>query len=141
MQFQFQERKDLAMSTIQRNEAARQDHKIRGRVEAIASSVQEAAQDIKRTTQQHGSEVAEHVRGLGGDVKQAAQDRVAEVSQVAHEQFEQARDTAGEYLERGRDRAVELEHSLESQIRSRPMRSMLVAAGVGFAIGFLLIRR
>lgn len=48
---------------------------------------------------------------------------------------------AGDYMERGREAAHELGGAIEHQIRSQPTRSVLIAAGVGFAIGMLWARR
>lgn len=48
---------------------------------------------------------------------------------------------AGEYLERGREAAQKLGGVIEHEIRSQPSRSVLIAAGVGFAIGMLWSRR
>jgi ElaB/YqjD/DUF883 family membrane-anchored ribosome-binding protein len=45
------------------------------------------------------------------------------------------------YYEQGRDRAVELEHSLENRIREKPISSLAIAAGFGFLIGMLWMRK
>jgi ElaB/YqjD/DUF883 family membrane-anchored ribosome-binding protein len=55
--------------------------------------------------------------------------------------LETLKSTASDYMEQGRHRAIEMERSLESQIRSQPLRSMLIAAGVGLVAGVLLTRR
>jgi ElaB/YqjD/DUF883 family membrane-anchored ribosome-binding protein len=45
------------------------------------------------------------------------------------------------YYEQGRDRAIELEHSLENRIREKPISSLAIAAGLGFLIGMLWMRK
>ncbi len=52
-----------------------------------------------------------------------------------------ARDTAREYLERGKERAIAMEEGLESYIQDHPVRSILIAGGVGIVIGALMFRR
>ena len=51
------------------------------------------------------------------------------------------RQTAREYLERGKEKAIELEEGFEGLVQEHPIRSILIAAGVGAVIGMLLARR
>ena len=67
---------------------------------------------------------------LGDDAKHAAQDKL-----------EHAKESAAEYFQQGREKATELTHTVENYVRSEPTKSLLGAAGVGFVLGFLLIRR
>ena len=46
-----------------------------------------------------------------------------------------------EYLTRGKERAMELEEGFEGAIQEHPIRSVLIAAGVGALIGMLVFRR
>ena len=46
-----------------------------------------------------------------------------------------------EVLTRQRERAVEMEEDLEAYVQDHPIRSMLMAAGVGIVIGALISRR
>jgi ElaB/YqjD/DUF883 family membrane-anchored ribosome-binding protein len=59
---------------------------------------------------------------------------------MAQAGWETARDTAAEYLDKGRETAMELGETLEIQIRTRPIRALLIAAGVGFLAGMILKR-
>lgn len=77
-----------------------------------------------------GREIRDTVKQMGSTAKEVAQSG-----------WESARDTAAEYLDKGREKAVELGETLEIQIRSRPMRSLLIAAGIGFLAGMLLKSR
>jgi ElaB/YqjD/DUF883 family membrane-anchored ribosome-binding protein len=43
--------------------------------------------------------------------------------------------------QRGKERAVEAEESFENYVRDHPVRSVLIATGVGVAVGVLLGRR
>ena len=46
-----------------------------------------------------------------------------------------------EYLNKGKDKLVEMEEGLEGVVQEHPMRSILIAAGVGIVIGALIARR
>lgn len=73
--------------------------------------------------------VGEQIRDMGGQVRDAAR-----------EKYEQLRDQAGEYYEEGRQRAQEWEQGLEHYVKERPIKSLIIAAGVGLAVGFLMRR-
>ncbi len=83
----------------------------------------------------------ENLREKTSDIKSNLQDMGTAAKQMAQEQFEGARDTMAAYYEQGRERAMELEQSLESRIRERPIGSILVATGLGFLVGLLWMRK
>jgi ElaB/YqjD/DUF883 family membrane-anchored ribosome-binding protein len=85
--------------------------------------------------------MADTLSEKGRDVRETVQQMGATAKDMAQAGWENARDTASEYLDRGREKALELGETLEIQIRSRPIRALLVAAGVGFLAGMLLKRR
>ncbi|HET6880123.1 MAG TPA: hypothetical protein VFI31_08205 [Pirellulales bacterium] len=51
------------------------------------------------------------------------------------------KDRAGEYCELGREKAEAMTGVVEEQIRQRPVQAVAIAAGIGFALGFLWTRR
>jgi ElaB/YqjD/DUF883 family membrane-anchored ribosome-binding protein len=63
---------------------------------------------------------------MGGQVKDAAK-----------EQYERLRDQASEYYEHGRQQAREWQHNLENYVQEQPVKSLLIAAGVGVLLGML----
>jgi ElaB/YqjD/DUF883 family membrane-anchored ribosome-binding protein len=81
------------------------------------------------------------LREKAGDMKSSLQEMGSSAKQIAQEQFQGVRDTMAGYYEQGRDRAMELEHSLENRIREKPITSLAVAAGLGFLIGMLWMRK
>jgi ElaB/YqjD/DUF883 family membrane-anchored ribosome-binding protein len=81
-----------------------------------------AAQNLKDSAAQ----VGENLRDMGGQVKDAAK-----------EQYERLRDQASEYYEHGREQAREWQHNLESYVQEKPVKSLLIAAGVGVLLGML----
>lgn len=52
-----------------------------------------------------------------------------------------ARHRARELLERGKEKAVAVGQGFEDVVKDRPIPSILIAAGVGVLIGFLVARR
>jgi ElaB/YqjD/DUF883 family membrane-anchored ribosome-binding protein len=51
-----------------------------------------------------------------------------------------AREKAQDIYERSREKGREWGDGLETYVREQPMRSLLIAAGVGLALGFLMRR-
>jgi len=86
------------------------------------ASVQGAASQIKDKV----SEVASNVRDMGSQAYDAAA-----------EKYENVKDAAAEYYQAGRDKAVEWESQIESYVRERPIKSLLMAAGVGVVLGMI----
>ena len=75
------------------------------------------------------------------DIKQNMQDLGSSARQMASEQYDSLRTSATDYIEQGRARAMDMEQSLESQIRDQPLKSVLMAAGFGLILGVLWSRR
>jgi ElaB/YqjD/DUF883 family membrane-anchored ribosome-binding protein len=90
------------------------------------------ASDISATDQlrEKASEVGQNVRELGGQAREAAR-----------EQYDRLRGRAEEYYDRGRERAMEWEQGLEEYVQEQPIKSLLIAAGVGMLLGFFWRRR
>lgn len=61
--------------------------------------------------------------------------------QAAEQAFNDMKDRAADYVDAGREKALEFTGAIEQQIRERPVPSLAVAAGLGFALGFLYSRR
>jgi ElaB/YqjD/DUF883 family membrane-anchored ribosome-binding protein len=81
---------------------------------------------MSRMSSKDAQGAADQVRETASQVKDAAQ-----------EKFNQLRDQASEYYEEGRQRAMEWEQSLEDYVQQQPIKSLLIAAGVGALLGFL----
>ncbi len=73
---------------------------------------------------QGASQMGEGLRNMGEKVKETAQQK-----------YEELRDQASEYYESGRERAKELEQTLEDYVQNQPVKSLLIAAGIGFLLG------
>lgn len=71
------------------------------------------------------SQLGQNIRDMGTQMRSAAQ-----------EQIGQLRQSASEYYQQGREKAMAWEHSLEDYVREQPVKSILIAAGVGLFFGF-----
>ena len=60
---------------------------------------------------------------------------------IATDSVEALRETANQYLDQGRSRARELGDSVQTRVQEKPVKSLLIAAGLGFLLGALWIRR
>ena len=85
----------------------------------------DAVQDAFRTTQT----VKEDLKELGG-----------RASEMAQEKLEQVKAGAEEWVQEGRERVEQMEESLERYIAEHPIKSMLIAAGVGLIVGRVVLR-
>ena len=72
------------------------------------------------------SEVASNLRDMGSQVRDAAT-----------EQYQNIKESATEYYQAGRDKAVQWENQIEEYVREQPIKSLLMAAGVGILLGIL----
>lgn len=68
--------------------------------------------------------------GTGFIDKDKVRDKVHEVADQAKSMYQSAK-----------ERAMELEGTFEKSVQDRPLRSVLIAAGVGLVIGVLVGRR
>lgn len=87
------------------------------------------------------SGVATHARKMADELRNGVTSASHEAGRLAQESYELARNTAGSYAEQGRQRAMELERSVERYVVERPIRSLAIAAGVGFVAALFLTRR
>jgi len=85
-----------------------------------------AGQQLREQT----ATVKEDLRELGRLTREASQ-----------EKLRQARDAASAYIEKGRQKAGEVEESVVRYVREKPVKSLLIAAGAGALLGFLVARR
>jgi ElaB/YqjD/DUF883 family membrane-anchored ribosome-binding protein len=63
------------------------------------------------------------------------------VRDMATDGLHTLRDTAGEYVDQGRAKAREVQETVEEHVREEPMKSLMIAAAVGFLFGVFWTRR
>lgn len=78
----------------------------------------------------HGETVREDLGQLGRLAKTAAKEKMGE-----------ARGVATDYYGQGRKKAGELETQVVDYVRTKPLKSVIIAAGVGALLGILMSRR
>jgi ElaB/YqjD/DUF883 family membrane-anchored ribosome-binding protein len=83
----------------------------------------------------------EHLREKAGEVAGKLHDIGSKATDAAREQYDRLRDTAGEYFQDGRERARQWRTDLEGFVQEKPIKSLLIAAGVGMLVGFIWRRR
>jgi ElaB/YqjD/DUF883 family membrane-anchored ribosome-binding protein len=76
------------------------------------------------------SETRHNIADMGHLAKETVQDKLHELKERA----------AGKYGE-GKEKLNEMEESFVLKVRAAPMKSVLIAAGVGLVIGYLWRRR
>ena len=59
-------------------------------------------------------------------------------AEAAREKLEEARERARAGVEAGREKLRAARTSLEDHVREKPIQSLLIAAAIGVAIGYLL---
>lgn len=90
--------------------------------------------DEPKAQGQKGSPV-EQVKDAAADVGKQLRDAGSQVRDAASKKYEDLRDQASEYYEQGRERAEEWEQTIESYVQEKPVKALLLAAGVGFLMG------
>ncbi len=85
-----------------------------------------------------------HIRELQDTTHALREDvqKLGKISkEVAYETLDHLRENAAGYYKEGLDKAKSMEHNLEEQIQKHPLRSVLIAAGVGCFLGILMKKR
>ena len=77
----------------------------------------------RRASDDDGSTVLEGLQGVGTSAKRMATDS-----------YEAVRDKASEMFEQGKDKARQLGETVQNQVRDQPVKAVLIAAGIGFAL-------
>lgn len=62
-------------------------------------------------------------------------------AEAAEQAFNELKDRAADYVDAGREKALALAEVVERQIRERPVPTLAIAAGIGFALGLFYHRR
>jgi ElaB/YqjD/DUF883 family membrane-anchored ribosome-binding protein len=65
------------------------------------------------------------------------QETAQEMRDKAQELMTQGKEVAAEYYEEGRNQVLAWQQQLETQVREKPLQSLLIAAGVGLLFGLL----
>ena len=75
-----------------------------------------------------------------GDTETQASGRVREAAGTAQNVYGQAKDTLGDTFSDATESAEKALHSLESEVRERPLIALLIAALIGYVVAQLTSR-
>ena len=88
-----------------------------------------------------GSGSTQQLRDSARQVKQDVRELGSQMRDVAGAKIGDLKDQAADYYRRGKLRAQAMEEDAIDYIRARPVKSLLVAAGVGLLLGVFFRRR
>ena len=107
-----------------------------------------ASKDTLERAREKFSEVAERARRGGSQVKEsagrakeAAKEKAARAGETAKETYGVAVDNIKQGYDKVHKDMGKLTEDVNEYVRDNPGRSVLIAAGIGFAVGILLRRR
>ena len=78
---------------------------------------------------------------MGKKLKAGARAAMQNIGEAVDDHYEEFKETARDSFKRGKKAAREYEASAEQFIQDQPLKTLLIAAGVGIVIGMLITRR
>ena len=85
--------------------------------------------------------MAQNVSATGRTTVDQLREQASVVGQDVQELGRIAKSCASEGLHQGREKVEVWEKQMEDKVREKPMQAILIAAGIGCVLGFLLTRR
>jgi len=85
--------------------------------------------------------VKEDLRELGHTAKEVAREKLGEAKQKAAGVVDESKQRTAEYYQRGKQEAARFEDQVETYIRENPLKSVMIATGLGVVLGMFLSRR
>ena len=101
------------------------------------TSAADHASDMREQIREQGAQVQERAQEMGAQVRDWAQEKGSQIKEGTQEAMQQVGTSASQLAALSRDTMNELEEGLEDRIRSKPLQSVLIAAGVGMLVGLL----
>jgi ElaB/YqjD/DUF883 family membrane-anchored ribosome-binding protein len=89
----------------------------------------------------HMSTTSDQLKKQAKNVTEGFEEMGETVRDAVQEKLGQVRENASEYYEQERDKVHGVACACEQYLRERPLRSVLVAAGIGWLIGRFWMRR
>jgi ElaB/YqjD/DUF883 family membrane-anchored ribosome-binding protein len=97
---------------------------------------------MKNSSASHGkNRVRAAVEEEGPTIAEGLQTATNAVKRLATDSVDAVRETASEFIDQGRAKAQEVSESMEDRVRDEPVKSVLIAAGIGFVLGMFFTRR
>lgn len=101
----------------------------------MISTATKTAADVTKTLAENDAKTT--IKDAARDLQDRSADLVSNVSDYASEAGARVRG----FVDRTVDDVNHVSHGVEDEIRGNPVRSTLIALGIGFALGALLTRR
>ena len=98
----------------------------------------EQAHEVGTQVQERAHQVGNQAREMGAQARDWAQEKGHQLQRGAQEASRQVGASTSQFSDMGSEAMDQLEESLEDKFRSKPLQSMLIAAGAGMLLGFLL---
>ncbi|TDI34329.1 MAG: DUF883 domain-containing protein [Acidobacteria bacterium] len=108
---------------------------------SVPDSSDSAADGSASPLRQQTDTIKEDIRELGNMAREVAQEKLDDARQAAADAVETGRQRATELYGQGREKAEELEEQVVDYVRKKPIKSMLIAGGVGLLLGMVLSSR
>jgi ElaB/YqjD/DUF883 family membrane-anchored ribosome-binding protein len=108
-----------SMHEMQKTDTPMVDALDHDKPQTLGAQMQDVGTQVKETVQEAGTRVKETMQDVGTQVKETMQ---AAGTQV---------------YEQGRESLQDLNRTIETQIRERPLQALLVAGGIGALLGLL----
>jgi ElaB/YqjD/DUF883 family membrane-anchored ribosome-binding protein len=96
----------------------------------VVGAVKDAANAAIDTATRKAAEVADRVKDVGNMAAGYVHDKYDHLSEQAHDAYSSAKEKASDW-----------EQSVEDYVKSRPLQSLMIAAGVGALLALLWRRR
>jgi ElaB/YqjD/DUF883 family membrane-anchored ribosome-binding protein len=93
--------------------------------------------DLRHKVEETAAEIQARVTATGHQVREQARELRTQAQDLGAQTIE----AAAEYYQQGREKVQVLEQTLETQIREKPIQSLLIAGGIGLLLGLLWNRR
>ena len=93
--------------------------------------------DTRDQVRDRGAQVQERAQEMGAQVRDWAQEKGSQIKEGAQEAMQQVGTSVSQLADRGRETMGQLGEGLEDRIRSKPLQSVLIAAGVGMLLGLI----
>jgi len=94
--------------------------------------------DAMRTTDALAAQAsAQQEPGSAEEWRERMQEAGKEVGQRVQELTTQGQEVAAEYYQQGREHVLAWQQQLQTQVREKPLQTLLMAAGIGLLFGLL----
>jgi ElaB/YqjD/DUF883 family membrane-anchored ribosome-binding protein len=92
---------------------------------------------MREQIRERGAQVQERAQEMGAQARDWAQEKGSQIKEGAQEAMQQVSTSASQLANKGRETMDQFSEGLEDRIRSKPLQSVLIAAGVGMLLGLI----